>query len=126
MDLLEQVRTTEQALKERIERFSQNYKPVFAKQNLDIDIELDIEGENHFIPGYKSCIVVAISQGDELIDLHIIPIWKCERTFLGMSISRSIPGSKVVGEFTDESIEEVCEELKEYVKEICDEHSLTP
>jgi hypothetical protein len=117
-NLLSKIKEMEQALKEHIELLLEKYKPVFAEQNLDFDIELVIEGENHFVPGYNSSVVMGISKKDELLDLYVLPIWKCERTFLGLPTSRNIPGCRVVGEFIDESIEEILEELKEHIEEI--------
>ena len=48
----------------------------------------------------------------------IIKIWECDRYFLGLPISKNIPGSKIIGELLDESLVEVKEELKEYIKEL--------
>lgn len=63
--------------------------------------------------GYYSSVAIAIlDEEKELIGFHNIPIWKCERIFLGMPIQSNILGSKKVGELTDESCYEIEEELK--------------
>jgi hypothetical protein len=50
--------------------------------------------------------------------LHIIKIWECDRYFLGLPISKNIPGSKIIGELLDESLVEVKAELKEYIDKV--------
>lgn len=68
------------------------------------------------MPGYSSSVSIAIAERNkELIDIHTIKIWECERTFLGMPISKKIPGSNIIGELLDESLEEIREELKGYI-----------
>lgn len=74
------------------------------------------EKENPFEVDYYSSVAIAILD-KEMIGFHNIPIWKCERIFLGMSIQSSILGSKKVGELVDESCYEIEEELKEQLKE---------
>ncbi|QGS68513.1 hypothetical protein CV093_08165 [Oceanobacillus sp. 143] len=94
-------------------------KSVFAKKNLDFDAGFNKEGNNPFKPDYSSSVSIGIAdKNGELIDLHIIKIWECERSLLGMPISKNIPGSRIIGELLDESLEEVKEELKEYIEEV--------
>ena len=52
-----------------------------------------------------------------MIEFYIIPIWRCENTFLGMPIQSRIWGSKKIGELVDESYYEIEEELKEQLEE---------
>ncbi len=76
------------------------------------------EKENPFEVGYYSSVAIAIlDEEKELIGFHNIPIWKCERIFLGMPIQSNILGSKKVGELADESCYEIEEELKEQLEE---------
>jgi hypothetical protein len=116
-ELKEKIENTELALKDHIERLLSENKSVFAKKNLDFDAGFDKEGNDAFQPGYRSSISIGISdESDELIDLHIIKIWECDRYFLGIPISKNVPGSKIIGELIDESLVEVKEELKEYIE----------
>lgn len=119
-DLKIKIKSTEAELKEHIEKVLTENKSVFAKNNLELDADFDKEGDDPFKPGYSSSVTIGVSDktDKELIDLHIIKIWECERTLLGMPISKNIPGSKIIGELLDESVEEIKEELKEYMKEI--------
>jgi hypothetical protein len=121
------IKSTEAELKEQIEKVLTENKSVFAKNNLELDADFDKEGDDPFKPGYRSSVAIGVlDKADkigELIDLHIIKIWECERTFLGMPISKNIPGSKIIGELLDESVEEIKEELKEYIKEFLNERT---
>ncbi|MDR7073540.1 hypothetical protein [Fictibacillus barbaricus] len=121
-DLLEKIRNTEAALKDHIDRLLLKYKPVFAKKNLDFDAGFYKEGNDPFMTEYRSSISIGISEdNEELIDLHTINIWECNRYFLGMPTSKKIPGSKIIGELLDETIEDVKEELKEYINDFLEE-----
>jgi hypothetical protein len=114
-----EIKTNEVTLKDHIEELLSQNKSVFAKKNLELDADFDKVGDDPFAPGYRSSISVGVTDDNgELIDLHIIKIWECERTLLGMPILKQIPGSKVVGELLDESLEEIKEELREYIEEI--------
>ena len=49
--------------------------------------------ENPFEVGYYSSVAIAIlDEEKEMIEFHYIPIWKCEKIFLGMSIQSNILG----------------------------------
>nr|WP_263323155.1 hypothetical protein [Neobacillus sp. Marseille-Q6967] len=121
-ELREDIKHTEHVLKEHIERLLSENRSVFAKKNLDFDAGFGKEGDDPFKPRYSSSISIGIAdESSELIDLHIIKIWECERTLLGMPISKNVPGSKIIGELLDESVEEIKEELKEYIEEFLNE-----
>ncbi|WKA56631.1 hypothetical protein [Planococcus shixiaomingii] len=123
--LKRKIQATESALKEHSEILLRENKSIFSVKNLEFDAGLDIDGHNHFEPGYGSAIAIGISDktepNGELINLHVITIWECQRTLLGLNISKNIPGSKIIGEFLDESLEEIQEELKEYIEEFLGE-----
>ena len=86
---------------------------------MDFDAAVNKIGNDPFKPGYSSTVSIGITEkGDELIELRIIKIWECERSFLGMPISKNILGSKINGELLDETLEEVKQELKEYIDEV--------
>ncbi|MFC4323209.1 hypothetical protein [Litchfieldia salsa] len=117
-ELLEKIKHTEWTLKEYIERLLREYKSIFAKKNLDLDTGFNKEGNDPFMPGYSSSVSIGIAEKHkELIDLHTIKIWECQRSLIGMPISRKIPGSKIFGELLDETFEELEDELKEYMNE---------
>lgn len=114
--LLSEIKEIEQSLKEPIALLVEKYKPVFAEKNIDFDAGLEIEGENHFTPGYNSVVVMGITEEDgELLDLYMVTIGKCERTWLGMPVSKNIPGCKITGELVKESVKEVLLELEEHI-----------
>ncbi|UPO90150.1 hypothetical protein [Niallia sp. Man26] len=117
-ELRDKIKNTELILKDYIESLLDEYKSVFAMKNLEFDAGFDIEGNDPFMPGYSSTISLGIAdENEELIDIHIIRIWECERYLLGMATSKKVPGSKVIGELIDETFEDIKEELKEYIDE---------
>lgn len=124
-ELKTRIQETELALKEFSQTLLRENKSIFENKNLEFDADLDIVGYDHFQPGYCSTIAIGISDktvtNGELIDLHLITIWECQRTILGLSTSKKIPGSKIIGEYLDESLEEIQEELKEYIEEFVSE-----
>ena len=84
-----------------------------------MDVGLDKEGIDPFIPGYSSSVSIGIiDESGELNHLYIIKIWECVRSFLGMPISFNIPGSKIIGELLDEELEEVKIGLKEDLEDL--------
>ncbi len=118
-ELIEEIKDTELALKDHIERLLNEHKSVFAKKNMNFDARFDKEGNDPFQPGYCSSISIGISdESGELTDLHIIKIWECDHYFLGVPISKNIPGNKIIGELLEESFVEVKVELKEYIEEL--------
>lgn len=118
-DLKEKIQSYEGALKFFIKKLLDENKPVIAKKDLDIDAGFDRVGNNPFHPGYSSSISIGISdKSGELTHLHIIKIWECNRYFLGMPISKDIPGSKIIGDLLDEKIEDIKLELKDYIEEL--------
>lgn len=62
-------------------------------------------------------MTIGIFGEGEHLELYRILIWECHRYFLGMPISKNIPGSKIVGNLLDESIEDLKLELNEYLLE---------
>ncbi|WP_416728737.1 hypothetical protein [Fictibacillus sp. JL2B1089] len=118
-ELMQRIKDIEAALADDIEYLLLKYKPLFNKKNLSFDGEFHREGNHPFTPQYISTISIGISEEKvELIDLHTIKIWDCYRSFLGMPISKKIPGSKIVGELLDETLEEVKEELVDYITDL--------
>lgn len=118
LELKEKIKKTEVSLKELTEKLLEKNKAIFATRGLSLDADFDRKGDNPFEPGYNSSISFGVlDEKGDLLDLHLIRIWECERIFLGMPISKKIPGSKVIGEFLDESINDIRIELKEYLQE---------
>ncbi len=54
-------------------------------------------GTDPFKPRYFSFVSVEIEIENYKIIIEV-PIWKCQRYLLGISLSKNIPGSKVIGE----------------------------
>ena len=118
LDLLEKINNNEAALTDLMERLLMENKPVFAKKGLEFQAEFERKGNDPFNPGYNSSISIGIcDENGNLLDLHMITIWECDRYFLGLPVSRKIPGSKLVGELLDESPKDIKAEWKEYIKE---------
>lgn len=117
---------TEQ-LRERIVNYEKNlddlakflnrkYKPRFAERRLDFGIEMMRRGTDPFNPNYVSEIAYGIARKDDLLDLHRIVIWECERSFLGLPLPWNVPGSAVTGELADESYESIVRELEAHIQ----------
>ena len=111
-----------QCMEKEIERISlklhKEYSHLYIEKHMELDMGFAREKENAFEVGYYSSVAIAIlDEEKELIGFHNIPIWKCERIFLGMPIQSNILGSKKVGELADESCYEIGEELKEQLEE---------
>ena len=117
-ELREKIKNTELELKNHIERLLSKNKLIFNDKNLSFNAGFEKVGNDPFKPGYCSSVSIGISdENGELIDLHIIKIWECELSFLGIPTSKKLPGSKIIGEFLDESLKEIKIELKEYIEE---------
>ncbi|EOP51228.1 hypothetical protein IKQ_03837 [Bacillus cereus VDM053] len=109
-------------MEKEIERISlklfEEYSYLYIEKNMELSMELVKDKEHPFEVGYYSSAAIAIlDEEKEMIGFHNIPIWKCERIFLGMPIQSNILGSKKVGELVDESCYEIEEELKEQLEE---------
>ncbi|WP_404459816.1 hypothetical protein [Sutcliffiella horikoshii] len=118
LELLEKINNNETALTDLMERLLVKNKPFFAKKGLDFHAEFERKGNDPFDPGYHSSISLAIcDENDNLLDLNMITIWECDRYFLGLPVSKKIPGSKIAGELLDESPKDIKVELNEYINE---------
>ncbi|MES9665594.1 hypothetical protein ABWK37_12015 [Bacillus nitratireducens] len=111
-----------QCMEKEIERISlklfEEYSYLYIEKNMELSMEFVKDKEHPFEVGYYSSAAIAIlDEEKEMIGFHDIPIWKCERIFLGMPIQSNILGSKKVGELVDESCYEIEEELKEQLEE---------
>ncbi|MGM0838417.1 MAG: hypothetical protein ACQEV7_19985 [Bacillota bacterium] len=101
-----------------MEKVVQTYSSKFKNKGLLLETAYDKEGDSPFLPGYRSALSIGISDNEgELIDLHTIVIWECERTFLGIPITKNIFGSKVTGMLLEESPSEITNECTEYLEE---------
>lgn len=96
---------------------------IFENRNLEFYVKFD--GSNHFQPGYCSTIYIGITDkidsARELINLHVITIWKCERITFGLPVLKNILRSKIIGELVDESLKEIKKEFKETIEEFLSE-----
>lgn len=119
------IQQMEDGLKEHSKILLKENKPIFENRNLEFDIGFDIIGSDHFLPGYCSSISIGLpdktNPTGELLDSHIITIWECHRSLLGLLVSKNIPGSKITGDLVDEPLTELKEELKEAIEEFLSE-----
>ncbi len=120
-DLLERIKNTEAALKDYMNCLSIKYKPVFAQKKLGFEARFFKECNDPFTPGYISTTSIGIDENESLINLHTIKIWECNRYILGMPTSKNVPGNKIIGEFLDETLEDVKEELTDYINDLLEE-----
>ncbi|WP_312500869.1 hypothetical protein [Bacillus luti] len=121
-DLTSELKVKIQCMEKEVERISlklfKEYSHLYIGKNMELEMGFAREKENPFEVDYYSSVAIAILDKEkEMIGFHNIPILKCERIFLGMSIQSNILGSKKVGEFVDESCYEIEEELKGRLKE---------
>ncbi|MFC4712988.1 hypothetical protein [Planococcus dechangensis] len=124
-ELKTKIQQLEYALKEHSVTLLRENKSVFDNRNIEFDAGFDIEGSDHFQPGYCSTFSISITDQinptGELLNLHVITIWECQRSLFGLPVSKNIPGSKITGELVDESLKELKEELQEYIEEFLSE-----
>ncbi|HWO95353.1 MAG TPA: hypothetical protein VNM45_03230 [Bacillus sp. (in: firmicutes)] len=110
-------------MEERLEMVSalllQRYAPLFIEKNMELFIEFERSKKNPFEAGYESSISIAVTdENGDMIDFYRIPIWECERHFLGLPVLVKIPGSRITGELMDESEKEVEMEIAEHLEEL--------
>lgn len=110
------IREKEQELKKLLKKVLHEFQN--TSDQMKIEGSFDQDGQDPFQPGYGSSISIGlIDETDELINLHTIKIWECERTLLGVPVTKNFPLSKVKGELLDESVEEVKEEVRDFIKD---------
>lgn len=118
LELKENIQCMEKEIERILLKLHKEYSHLYIEKHMELDMGFAREKENPFEVGYYSSVAIAIlDEEKELIGFHNIPIWKCERIFLGMPIQSNILGSKKVGELADESCYEIGEELKEQLEE---------
>lgn len=116
--LLQEINKKEHLLNSILKKLVQSYSSKFKEKGLLLETAYEKNGDSPFMPGYCSALSIGVSDNEgELIDLHTIIIWECERNFLGIPISKNIFGSKVTGELVEESPSEITTEIKEYLEE---------
>ncbi|WP_416144609.1 hypothetical protein [Planococcus koreensis] len=124
-ELKANIQAMEAALKKHSEILLRENHSIFEEKNLEFYASLDVDGHDHFQPGYRSSIVIGISEkavpDGDLINMQLITIWQCVRTVLGLEVSTNIPGSKIIGMLVDETLEELKEELAEHIEEFLNE-----
>lgn len=118
-DLRKLIKNKEKLLTIFIKEYVKNKKPILMEEGLLLEAEFVMEGNDPFIPGYNSSISIGISESEgEPLDIHIIYIWECNCTFLGVPIGRRIPGNKITGKLIDETVEEIEKELTLFLEEL--------
>lgn len=118
-NLQEKIINIEERLKMVSDLLLQRYNPLFAEKKMELFIEFEKNKKNPYEIGYESSLSLAvINENGEMMDFYRIPIWECERHFLGLPVLARIPGSKVTGELIDESEEEIEMEIAEHLEEL--------
>ncbi|MCP2034861.1 hypothetical protein L1279_001848 [Planomicrobium sp. HSC-17F08] len=119
--LKQEIHRKEMELTRYVESWLPRYQGLFLQEYKVLDAGITKEGMDPFEPGYSSALVVSICDDHgELIDLHNIPIWTCERLFLGLPVNQNLPGSRLVGDLLDESLQDIQEELQAYIEDFID------
>ncbi|MCH4825200.1 hypothetical protein [Planococcus halocryophilus] len=74
-------------------------KSIFYNRSLVFEAGFDINGSDHSKPGYCSTISIGITDEinptGELLKLHVIAIWECQRSLLGLPVSKTYLGAKL-------------------------------
>ncbi|WP_409295522.1 hypothetical protein V1498_19280 [Peribacillus sp. SCS-26] len=120
-DVRSSIRQLEEAASQLIHELNQYYKPVFKEKKLHFAAELFREGDDCFVPGYESALILEISEEEELIGYHSTTLWECQRTWLGLPVTKDVPGSRIWGELAEETMADIREELEEYIEEQLEE-----
>ena len=116
--LKREIEIKEMEIKGYVDNWLPRYQGLFLQEYKVLDAGIIKEGTDLFQPGYSSSLVVSICDDhEELIDVHTIPIWTCERLFLGLPVNQNLPGSRVAGELLDENLPDIKEELQAYIED---------
>ncbi|MDN7245562.1 hypothetical protein [Planococcus shenhongbingii] len=115
-DLRRTIESIETKAEEHVGLLVAKYRPLFSERNLEFDAGFDREGMDPFTPPYRSSLSIGMF-GEEEELIHTAWIWQCDREWMGISVSRAIPGSKITGLLFVQTFEEIQQELKETVEE---------
>jgi hypothetical protein len=115
--LKQDIEKIEAELKRDLENWLPHYQDEFLQNYRILEAGIEKEGTDRFLPGAKSSLYIKVSDDyHELIDMHVITIWTCERYFLGIPITQHLPGSKLAGELLDLHPAQIKEELQAYIE----------
>lgn len=121
LELQEKIQDMEAKLAAYAKQIQERHQADFEKKGLYFETELKKSAGHPFNPGYESVILLGAGLNKtEEFELHIIPIWKCDRIFMGMPVVRQIPGSQIYGELAEEQIGHIKEEIDGHVEELQD------
>jgi hypothetical protein len=113
-ELNKMIISTEQSFVQHCSFLMNEFEPMFKKKNQRLHLELIKNGINLFTPGYVSLVLVEIEPHLEKYKIKIrIPIWKCQRTILGIPVTNNIPYSKITG--TLNTLENAKNVFKEFI-----------
>ncbi|WP_312471975.1 hypothetical protein [Neobacillus sp.] len=113
-DLNELINTTEHSFYEHSKLLLSEYADLCVKRDRKLTIEVEKYGKDPFMPGYVSIISVIIKREKDKIKI-VGPIWKCQRTFFGIQLSKNLPGSKVSGELI--TLQDTGNVFKEFIED---------
>ncbi|WP_338789642.1 hypothetical protein V8Z81_27220 (plasmid) [Priestia megaterium] len=119
LQLRNRISEIEQQLRDVTIKLEQIYTPLFKEQNLDLYIKFEVTNSDLFESGYESAIIIFINDDTEgdMFSFYNVIVWKCNRTFLGIRTSKTIFGSKVIGELADQPIKDIKFELETHLKD---------
>ncbi|MBX0314874.1 hypothetical protein [Planococcus glaciei] len=119
--LKQEIHRKEMELTRYVESWLPRFQGLFLQEYEVLDAGIEKVGTDPFHPGYSSSLVVSICDDHgELIDLHNIPIWTCERLFLGLPVTQNLPGSRLSGDLLDENLQDIQQELQAYIEDFID------
>lgn len=119
--LKQEIHRKEMEIIRYVESWLPRFQGLFLQEYKVLDAGVEKDGTDPFQPGYRSSLVVSICDDHgELIDLHNIPIWTCERLFLGLPVTQNLPGSRLVGDLLDEDLQDIQQELQAYIEDFID------
>lgn len=115
LGLKELINATEQSFYDYNELLLNEYTPIFTKKNQRITLELKKSGTDPFKPNFYSFVSVEIHLDNYKKIVVEVPIWKTQRYFLGIQLSKNIPGSKVIGNLL--TLEVAKDAIREFIED---------
>lgn len=95
LELKENIKCMEKEIERISLGFFKAYSHLYIGKNMKLDMGFEREKENPFEIGYYSSVSIAVlDEEGEMIEFYIIPIWRCENTFLGMPNQSRVWGGR--------------------------------
>lgn len=92
------IESTEEDFVHHCDVLLKEFKPVFAEKKQRIYIEVIKNGTDVFSTDYISFVLIKIEPYQKNKSIRIeLPIWRCQRSIMGIPIEINIPGSRIKG-----------------------------